>query len=148
MSLFDDDANKILWSCNVPFWFGFSSRGVMGTQIPTSNDRSRTYWTPTMERYFIDLMLEQLHRGNRIGHTFNKQAWTDMLAVFNAKFESQYDKDVLKSRYTNLWKQFNDVKELLGQTGFAWDENRKMVVADDGLWHDYIKVHYFSVQIV
>ncbi|KAJ6745311.1 hypothetical protein OIU74_028071 [Salix koriyanagi] len=113
----------------------------MGTQIPTSNDRSRTYWTPTMERYFIDLMLEQLHRGNRIGHTFNKQAWTDMLAVFNAKFESQYDKDVLKSRYTNLWKQFNDVKELLGQTGFAWDENRQMVVADDGLWHDYIKVH-------
>lgn len=148
MSLFDDDVNKILWSCNVPFWFGFSSRGAMGTQIPTSNDRSRTYWTPTMERYFIDLMLEQLHRGNRIGHTFNKQAWTDMLAVFNAKFESQYDKDVLKSRYTNLWKQFNDVKELLGQTGFAWDENRQMVVADDRLWHDYIKVHYFSVQIV
>ena len=148
MNLLDDDVNTILWSCNVPFRFGYSSRGVMGTQIPTSNDRSRTYWTPTMERYFIDLMLEQLHRGNRIGHTFNKQAWTDMLAVFNAKFESQYDKDVLKSRYTNLWKQFNDVKELLGQTGFAWDENRQMVVADDGLWHDYIKVRYFFVQIV
>lgn len=112
----------------------------MASQMPTTNDRSRTYWTPTMERYFVDLMLEQMHRGNRIGHTFNKQAWTDMLTMFNAKFGSQYDKDVLKSRYTNLWKQFNDVKNLLDQTGFSWDENRQMVVADDYVWNAYIKV--------
>ncbi|KAK9207790.1 hypothetical protein WN944_000137 [Citrus x changshan-huyou] len=113
----------------------------MAGQVPTSNDRSRTYWTPTMERYFIDLMLEQLHRGNRMGHTFNKQAWTDMLTMFNAKFGSQYDKDVLKSRYTNLWKQFNDVNNLLHQSGFSWDESRQMVVADDFAWNSYIKAH-------
>ncbi|XP_017983022.1 PREDICTED: L10-interacting MYB domain-containing protein isoform X1 [Theobroma cacao] len=113
----------------------------MGSQIPGTNDRTRTYWTPTMERYFIDLMLEQMHRGNRIGHTFSKQAWTDMLTVFNAKFGSQYDKDVLKSRYTNLWKQFNGVKNLLGQSGFSWDESRQMVVADDYVWNAYIKAH-------
>ncbi|XAR71485.1 hypothetical protein NMG60_11028775 [Bertholletia excelsa] len=113
----------------------------MGSQIPTTNDRSRTYWTPTMERYFIDLMLEHMHRGNRTGHTFNKQAWTDMLTVFNAKFASQYDKDVLKSRYTSLWKQFNDIKNLLGQSEFSWDETRQMVVADDYVWDAYIKVH-------
>ncbi|XP_048332023.1 L10-interacting MYB domain-containing protein isoform X1 [Ziziphus jujuba] len=113
----------------------------MGSQTTTTNDRSRTYWTPTMERYFIDLMLEQMHRGTRIGHTFNKQAWTDMLTVFNAKFGSQYDKDVLKSRYTNLWKQFNDVKNLLGQSGFSWDEARQMVVADDYVWDAYIKAY-------
>lgn len=110
-------------------------------QTTTGSDRSRTYWTPAMERYFIDLMLEQLHRGARIGHTFNKQAWTDMLAMFNAKFSSQYDKDVLKGRYTNLWKQFNDVKNLLGHNGFSWDETRQMVVADDYVWDAYIKVH-------
>lgn len=114
----------------------------MAGQVPTSNDRSRTYWTPTMERYFIDLMLEQLHRGNRMGHTFNKQAWTDMLTMFNTKFGSQYDKDVLKSRYTNLWKQFNDVNNLLHQSGFSWDESRQMVVADDFSWNSYIKVTF------
>lgn len=93
-----------------------------------------------MERYFIDLMLDHMHKGNRSGHTFNKQAWTEMLAVFNARFESQYDKDILKTRYTNLWKQFNDVKKLLGQNGFSWDETRQMVVADDFTWDAYIKV--------
>lgn len=119
----------------------------MGSQTPASNDRSRTYWTPTMECYFIDLMLEHMHRGNRTGHTFNKQAWTEMISMFNAKFTSQYDKDVLKSRYTSLWKQFNDIKNLLGQNGFSWDEARQMVVADDYVWDAYIKVHYFSLGI-
>nr|DAD28740.1 TPA_asm: hypothetical protein HUJ06_030208 [Nelumbo nucifera] len=94
-----------------------------------------------MERYFIDLMLDQMHRGNKIGHTFNKQAWTDMLTLFNAKFGSQYDKDVLKSRYTNLWKQFNDIKILLEQSGFAWDETRQMVIAEDYVWDAYTKIH-------
>ncbi|GAV80076.1 Myb_DNA-bind_3 domain-containing protein [Cephalotus follicularis] len=107
----------------------------------SSNDRSRTYWTPTMERYFVDLMLEQMHRGNRVGHTFNKQAWTDMLVMFNAKFGSQYDKDALKSRYTSLWKQFNDVKYILCQSGFSWDETQQMVVAEDHVWNAYIKAH-------
>ncbi|KAF8400481.1 hypothetical protein HHK36_013779 [Tetracentron sinense] len=113
----------------------------MGSQTPTSSDRSRTYWTPSMERYFIDLMLDQMHKQNRIGHTFNKQAWTDMLTTFNSNFGSQYDKDVLKSRYTNLWKQFNDIKVLLDQSGFSWDETRQMVTADEYVWDAYIKAH-------
>ncbi|XVF89510.1 hypothetical protein PTKIN_Ptkin19aG0135500 [Pterospermum kingtungense] len=42
------------------------------------------------------------------------------------KLRVSYDKDALKGRYTNLWKQFNDVKNLLGQSGFSWDEARQM----------------------
>ncbi|ESQ46521.1 hypothetical protein EUTSA_v10000052mg [Eutrema salsugineum] len=107
----------------------------------SSNDRTRTYWTQTMERFFIDLMIEHLHRGNRTGHTFNKQAWNEMLVVFNSKFGSQYDKDVLKSRYTNLWKQYNDVKSLLDHGGFSWDQTNQMVLADESLWSSYLKAH-------
>lgn len=96
-----------------------------------------------MERYFINLMLDQVNQGNRAGHTFNKQAWAYMLDDFNVKFGSKYDRDILKGRYTNLWKQFNDVKILLGQSGFSWDETRQMVVADDSVWDAYIKVKYY-----
>ncbi|KAG7572100.1 Myb/SANT-like domain [Arabidopsis suecica] len=113
---------------------------MSGQQI-TCNDRTRTYWTPTMERFFIDLMLEHLHRGNRTGHTFNKQAWNEMLSVFNSKFGSQYDKDVLKSRYTNLWKQYNDVKCLLDHGGFVWDQTHQTVIGDESLWSLYLKAH-------
>ncbi|PPD89171.1 hypothetical protein GOBAR_DD13893 [Gossypium barbadense] len=111
----------------------------MGSNAPSSSDRTRTNWTPTMERFFIDLMLDQMHRGNRLGHTFNKQAWTDMLSIFNAKFGCKYDRDTLKSHYTNLWKQYNDVKNLLEQNGFSWDDTRKLVVAPPHVWNAYIK---------
>ncbi|KAF5469203.1 hypothetical protein F2P56_013293 [Juglans regia] len=113
----------------------------MGSQIPMNSDRTRTNWTPAMERYFIDLLLDQVHRGNRMGHTFNKQAWTDMLTMFNAYFGSPYDEKVLKSHYTNLWTQFNDIKILLDQNGFSWDDTKQMVVASHHVWDSYAKAH-------
>ncbi|KAB2627948.1 hypothetical protein D8674_032743 [Pyrus ussuriensis x Pyrus communis] len=116
----------------------------MGCQTAArDNDRSRTYWTATMESYFIDLMLEQMHRGARVGHASNNQVWTEMLSVFNAQVGSRCDKDVLKSRYTTLWKLFDDVKSLLGQDGFSWDESRQMVVADEYVWDAYNEVQFF-----
>ncbi|MCL7030671.1 hypothetical protein MKW94_006273 [Papaver nudicaule] len=113
----------------------------MVKQEPTVNDRLRTYWTPPMERFFIDLMLDQVEKGNRVGHTFNKQAWTDMLIMFNENFGSKYDKDVLKGRYKNLWEQYNDVKILLQQPGFVWDETGQLVIASDHVWDAYLKKH-------
>ncbi|KAJ6876851.1 hypothetical protein NC651_029765 [Populus alba x Populus x berolinensis] len=113
----------------------------MAGQMLPINDRMRINWTSMMEQYFIDLMLDQLHRGNRMGHTFNKQAWTDMLTMFNSRFGTKYDRDTLKSHYSNLWKQYNDVKNLLEQSGFSWDDNRKMVLASDDAWVSIIKAN-------
>ncbi|KAK6927667.1 Myb/SANT-like domain [Dillenia turbinata] len=76
----------------------------------TNSERSRTYWTPPMERYPIDLLMDQLHRGNKIGQTFVSQAWIDMVTSFNAKFGSCHDKDVLKNRYKHMKRQDNDIK--------------------------------------
>ena len=47
-----------------------------------------------MDRSFIDLMLEQLHRGNKIGHRYNAQAWTRMNASFKNKSELLCDKQI------------------------------------------------------
>lgn len=104
-----------------------------------SFDRTRAYWTPTMDSFFIDLMVDHMQRGNKVGHTFNKQAWADMLTSFNEKFRSQYDKDFLKNHYNALWKRFNDIKNLLDQSGFSWDDTQNTVVADDYEWDTYIK---------
>ena len=39
------------------------------------------------------------------------------------------NKKVQKSNYTNLWTYFKDVKNLLDQNGFSWDDTKQMVLA-------------------
>uniref|UniRef100_A0A2P2JI35 L10-interacting MYB domain-containing protein n=2 Tax=Rhizophora mucronata TaxID=61149 RepID=A0A2P2JI35_RHIMU len=110
--------------------------------------RSRTYWQPPMDRYFIDLMLEQLRKGNQIDGVFRKQAWIDMITSFNAKFGFHFDVDVLKNRYKTLRRQYNVIKNLLELDGFSWDDARQMVTADDYVWQDYIKTQTVARQFM
>lgn len=102
--------------------------------------RTRTYWQPPMDRYFIDLMLDHVHKGNQIDGLFHRQAWMEMIASFNARFGFKYDIDILKNRYKTLRRQYNVIKNLLELDGFVWDDARQMVTADDNVWQDYIKV--------
>lgn len=100
-----------------------------------------------MDRYFIDLMLEHVQKGSMVDHKFNKQAWSDMAARFNAEFGSYHDKDVLKSRFKHWRKLFNGMRTLLEQNGFAWDERRQMVTAANELWDSYIKVLFYKLNL-
>ncbi|KAD6120261.1 hypothetical protein E3N88_11532 [Mikania micrantha] len=103
--------------------------------------RCRTYWQPPMDRYFIDLMVDQVQKGHQIDGLFCKQAWMAMINSFNARFGFKYDVDILKNRYKTFKKQHNVVNKLLETQGFLWDDFRQMVIADDLAWQDYIEAN-------
>ncbi|KAL2345453.1 hypothetical protein Fmac_006738 [Flemingia macrophylla] len=107
----------------------------------TFGNRTRTYWHPPMDRYFINLMLAHVHRGNQFDGVFSKQAWMEMISSFNEKFGFEYNLEILKNRYKTLRRQYNLINSLLQLDGFAWDETRQIVSADDCVWQDYLKVH-------
>lgn len=107
------------------------------------NERLRTVWTPEMDQYFIQLMLDQVKKGNRFeDHLFSKRAWKFMSASFTSRFKFPYGKDVLKNRHKTLRNLFKSVKNLLKEDGFCWDETRQMVVADNCVWDAYLKVRF------
>lgn len=112
-------------------------------QLPASFVPLGINWMPEMDRYFIDLMLEQVYEGNKVDHTFNEQAWGHMLVSFNRRFGLQCDKCVLEDRYITLSRQYEDISNLLNLNGFTWDETEQMVAADDDVWEACIKVHFF-----
>ncbi|XP_024981143.1 L10-interacting MYB domain-containing protein isoform X1 [Cynara cardunculus var. scolymus] len=109
--------------------------------LTSGRTRARTYWQPPMDRYFIDLMVDQVQKGNQIDGLFRKQAWIDMIKSFNARFGFKYDVDILKNRYKTFKRQYNTIKKLLESEGFFWDDLRQMVIADDRAWQDYIEAN-------
>lgn len=115
--------------------------GVNGLAT-VSKEQPKTDWTLAMDRYFVKLMLDQLKKGNKTNNAFKKQAWKDMLTLFNAKFGSQYGKNFLKHRYKKLLKYYSDVRSLLQEKGFSWDEKRQRITAGDDIWDYYIKVFH------
>ncbi|KAI3857037.1 hypothetical protein MKX03_015409 [Papaver bracteatum] len=103
--------------------------------------RHRVSWTPSKDRYFIDLMKDHILQGNKIGRTFTKDVWMHMIALFSEKFGAQYDKDALYNRFKTLRKQYLCVRGLLAHGGFEWDKTLQMVEADAHVWDDYVKAH-------
>lgn len=115
----------------------------MGSLAPASNEHPRRDWTLVMDQYFIELMLDQLGKGNKISNSFTEQAWNVMVTLFNSKFCTQHGKRFLKRRYKKLEKYYSDLKTLLEQNGFSWDDRQQMVAANDDVWDNYIKVCIF-----
>lgn len=99
-----------------------------------------------MDHYFVDLLQDQALRGNKIGLELTTEAWIEMIKLFNERFGSHYEKEILKNRYIHLRRQYNVVNFLLEQNGFSWDENQEIVTAEDYVWDSFVKVifHDFS----
>lgn len=97
-----------------------------------------------MERYFIELILGQVLEGNKVGNTFNNQAWISMVTLFRENFGFQFSKCVLKSRYKSLMKQHDNISTLLNRNGFEWDEIQQKLTADDDVWEAYIEVRFLN----
>lgn len=106
-----------------------------------SLDNLRANWNPSQDQFFLELLLYHVHKGNKTGKAFSKQAWADMIEQFNTKFGFKHDVDVLKNRYKRFRKQYNEIKMIVSQNGFQWDWTLNMIAADDRTWNEYIKVH-------
>ncbi|KAK9283371.1 hypothetical protein L1049_011613 [Liquidambar formosana] len=58
------------------------AQGGLDSQTPST---VRTDWTPPMDQYFLDLMLDQARKGQKSEKTFTKYAWARMTTSFNKK---------------------------------------------------------------
>lgn len=100
-------------------------------------------WTSDMDSCLSEILVQQIKLGNRsrFDHKLRPAALEAAVLAINEKFKLYMSKDHIKNRLKTWKKQYDILKELLGKSGFEWDENRKMVIADDSVWNEYIKVH-------
>lgn len=99
-----------------------------------------------MDCYLVDLLQDEVLKGNRIGDAFTSEAWDGVVYLFNERFGSYCERHFLEYRYHRLRSQYNDIKNLFEQKGFCWDDTHEMVTAEDYVWDFYTKAScYFDI---
>ncbi|KAL3717260.1 hypothetical protein ACJRO7_008785 [Eucalyptus globulus] len=97
-------------------------------------------WTESLTNLYVNLLVEEVKKGNRTSSTFNKAGWNSIRIEFNKRAELQYTQVQLKNKVNKLRKQYGSFKKLLSQSGFGWDNvNKKIVVDDPSIWELHIK---------
>jgi len=97
-------------------------------------------WTNEMDKCLTEALSEQVKKGNKMDNIFKPAAFSGALKTLNEKYGMYVTKGNIKNRLKTWRKQFGVLKELISQSGFMWNETKKMVVADNSVWNDYIKV--------
>lgn len=99
-------------------------------------------WTFEMDRSLGKVLVEQVILGNknRLDNKFKPAAYEAAVFAIKERFHLDLTKDHVRNRLKTWKKQYDILQELLDQRDFEWDERRKMVIANDSAWNEYVKV--------
>ena len=97
-------------------------------------------WGCNLERIFIDIMVDEVNKGNMAGGIFNPNTWRRMLFEVNSQGKRNFNLKQLKQKFNRLRATHREFSDLLKQTGFCWDAETNSVTALDETWKNYIQV--------
>lgn len=95
--------------------------------MTTCNEREKdgsvvAKWTPAEENIFVQIIVEQVKKGNRPTTTFSKKAWNEIIEDFYKKTCNRYAKMQFINKFNKLRMTYREFKQLHDiPTGFGWD---------------------------
>ncbi|KAH6760029.1 hypothetical protein C2S52_009538 [Perilla frutescens var. hirtella] len=120
---------------------GCTTRSKKAQVAQQPQNQLRAKWTASLTKALADLMVDEIHKGNKSSKSFSKKGWKFICDNFRIQTGYWWDNEQLKSRYVALRKQYINVTLLLDQPDFKWDEATGAIVASDEAWDRYIKAH-------
>ncbi|KAL6627467.1 hypothetical protein ACP70R_031193 [Stipagrostis hirtigluma subsp. patula] len=100
----------------------------------TTKNNARANWNHQMKLFLVGLLKDHDLPRYRTQNAWSKEAWSSIVVQFNQKFSLSYTAAQVKQKEQDLKKEYRVVKDLLAESGFGWDPDRKMVVAPDSVW--------------
>ncbi|XP_028051753.1 uncharacterized protein LOC114256328 isoform X3 [Camellia sinensis] len=99
-------------------------------------------WTALEEELYIQLMVKEVHKGNRSSTTFSRKGWKQIEQEFCEKTNKRYNNSQFRNKFNQLRTRFNDFSKLLKEPGFTWEPVLSTVTATDAVWESYIKIGF------
>ncbi|KAK2356055.1 hypothetical protein QL285_093413 [Trifolium repens] len=107
--------------------------------------RDRRPWSDLEVEAFLDILIEAVNNGQRCD---NGQFKAHTLRTAETKLEEKFPgcgikvKPHIEFAMKRLRTTYGIVYDMLNQSGFGWDEDKKIIMVDsDEVWKDYVKSH-------
>ncbi|PIN00932.1 hypothetical protein CDL12_26563 [Handroanthus impetiginosus] len=120
---------------------GRTTRSSKSQLVQHTENQSRAKWTASLTKTLADLMVDQIHKGNKSNKSFTKKGWKLICDNFRIQTGCWWDNEQIKSRYVALRKQYINVSQLLDHPEFEWDDTTGAITAKDEAWDRYTKEH-------
>ncbi|KAG8378031.1 hypothetical protein BUALT_Bualt08G0095900 [Buddleja alternifolia] len=124
-----------------------STRNAIERTFALKNKKqSYVSWNKEMDSHLAKVLTDQMVQGNKCdGDTWKPQALQAVVAYLNSTLHLTLTKDNIKNRLKNWKKYFSVVSDIqTRQSGFTWDEERKMIVVTSdewSAWTTYVESH-------
>lgn len=93
-----------------------------------------------LEKLFIDIMVEEMHKGNMPMGIFKLKTWCKILEELNLRSKQSFKLKQVKAKYNRLKQKYRVFSQLLQQNGFVWHGETNSVTASDEVWESYLYV--------
>lgn len=97
-------------------------------------------WPPSEDKLLLELLVEQVYKGEKKDNVFSRDAWNEVVAKFNEVTSSKKTRDHMLNRMKTWRRTYSIVSAMIEENEFIWDESKNMVVAGDAVWDNYLKV--------
>lgn len=109
-------------------------------------DEKENIWGETNEQAFIELMIEEVKKGNRTTSTFSKTDWRNIIQGLKEKVGRDYTHSQLKNKYHGLRASQRKFKALIKESGIGYNSQTGEVSATEEGWESLKKVHSLATR--
>ncbi|XP_020255743.1 uncharacterized protein LOC109832746 isoform X2 [Asparagus officinalis] len=102
------------------------------------------FWSENVELYFIDLMVEEVKKGNRHTTTFTRSSWKFMEHELKKKTGREYTHDQMKNKFNQLRQRWRNLKSLLTDTAVGYTVSTGQISATEDVWTKLYATHKYA----
>ena len=113
---------------------------IVNEVFDLGNNDEASIWSQRHEEIFIDLMEEEVIKGNRSTTTFSKSAWNRILLNLCARTKKSYTDIQIRNKFNQLKQRQKDFKLLLQETGIGYNATTGQVTASEDVWEKLMRV--------
>ncbi|CAL1398216.1 unnamed protein product [Linum trigynum] len=96
-------------------------------------------WGDKAESVFIDLLVEEVKKGNRVTSTFSPTGFANLIAGLKERLKRDYTKTQVKNKFNGLRGRLRSFKTLLSHTGVGYEASTGFVSAEEHVWESVVK---------